>query len=242
MSQAPSLRPQSATTHWSLVLDLQGQDPKAAQASLLTLCLRYWYPVYAFIRRSGHDPERAHDLTRGFFQRLLRAEGSTITARRYVRFRQFLLAELHRFLANGQGALSSDDDTLQVPDRTEMEARLCAETGADQSPEELLRRSFALEMLGYAHKQLRREAQEAGRLAMFEALERYLGAEPQPGDYESSAQHLGLRPLFVAMAVQRLRQRFRELVDQELSETLAGPVELEAERQELMHALTGARP
>jgi RNA polymerase sigma-70 factor (ECF subfamily) len=231
-----------STTRWSMAAGLGDQDPVSAQACLLTLCLRYWYPVYAYLRRSGHAPDAAHDLTRGFFQQVLNSQSVRAGARRFGRFRQFLLAELHRFLSGDPPAPGPTAGELAAPPARELEARLSAEGARGESPEQLLCRGFALEILGAAQKQLRREAGEAGRLAMFEALERYLGAEPQPGDFECSGRALGLRPMFVALAVQRLRQRFRELVDQELAETLAGPDELQDERQALLQVLAGGRP
>lgn len=227
-----------ATTHWSLVARAHDDDPAAAHASLLGLCLRYWYPVYAYLRRSGHAPERAHDLTRAFFQELLRTDSARTAATQYGRFRLFLLAELHRFLSVDHAPTASSE-VLAGPSLQDMEARHRAEVAAVDSPEQMLRRGFAVEILGVAHKRLRREAREAGRLEMFEALERFLSIEPRPGDYDAIAQRMQLRPLFVSMAVKRLRQRFRELVDHELGETLASASDLEAERQALLQALHG---
>jgi len=40
------------TTHWSVVLEAQGQSP-AAQEALEKLCRTYWRPVYGFISRQG---------------------------------------------------------------------------------------------------------------------------------------------------------------------------------------------
>ncbi len=59
------------TTHWSIVLN--AQDPASPQASeaLGKLCRSYWYPLYAFVRRQGHDEATAKDLTQGFFAKLL---------------------------------------------------------------------------------------------------------------------------------------------------------------------------
>lgn len=230
-----------ATTRWSLAAGLDDPDPASAQASLLNLSLRYWYPVYAYLRRSGHAPEAAHELTGGFFRQLNDDHGARAGARRFGRFRQFLLAELHRFLSSDPPIEAPVVDA-GAPPALELESRLSADGNRGESPEQLLSRGFALEMLGSAHRQLRLEAAQAGRLTMFDALERYLGADPRPGDYECSGRELGLRPMFVALAVQRLRQRFRELVDQALAETLAGPDELEAERQALLQVLAGDRP
>jgi hypothetical protein len=227
-----------AATRWSLVLGAGDADPGTAHASMLTLCLRYWYPVYAYLRRSGHRADRAHDLALAFFARLLRDGIGDGDAARHGRFRLFVLAELHRFLsADHDGAPRLDPQ--EAPPLDEMEARHQAEARAQGSPEEILRRGFVVEVRGAAHRRLRREAAESGHVEMFEALERFLGTEPMAGEYESIAQRLGVRPLFVSMAVKRLRQRFRELVDRELGETLAGPGEMDAERSALMQALGG---
>jgi hypothetical protein len=111
-----------ASTHWSLVARAHGDDTSAAHASLLTLCLRYWYPVYAYLRRSGHAPEHAHDLARGFFQALMRSVDARDAATRYGRFRLFLLAELHRFLSADQ-APAEGTGALSGPTLAELEAR-----------------------------------------------------------------------------------------------------------------------
>lgn len=238
MSQADSIENRFASTRWSLVAGSGDSDPSTARASLLTLCLRYWYPIYAYLRRSGHPPERAHDLARAFFRELLRTGVGHPAAMRHGRFRLFLLAELHRFLSADPAQVPSDG-ALEGPPLAEMEARHRTEAAPERSPDEILRRGFAIEVVGAAHKRLRREATESGHLAMFEELQRFLSTEPHPGDYEAVAQRLRVRPLFVSMAVKRLRQRFRELVDRELRETLADAGEMDAERTALLQALDG---
>jgi RNA polymerase sigma-70 factor (ECF subfamily) len=227
-----------STTHWSLIAGLQDGDAAAAHASLLTLCLRYWYPVYAYLRRSGHASGHAYDLTRAFFEHLLREGAARTSAVHYGRFRLFLLAELHRFLSGNPVAVAMPG-TLDAPPLQELEARHQAETAPEGSPEQGLRRGFAVEILASARQHLRREAREAGRLEMFDALERFLSAESQPGDYDAIARRLQVRPLFVAVAVKRLRQRFRELVDRELGEILSSNEEMDAERSALLQALGG---
>lgn len=225
-----------AATRWSLVLGAGHSDPHTAHASMLTLCQRYWYPVYAYLRRSGHAPERAHDLALAFFARLLGDGIGARDAKRHGRFRLFVLAELHRFLS-----ADHDDaprlDAQEAPPLADLEARHQAEARTQGSPEEILRRGFAVEVMGAAHRRLRLEAAESGHVAMFDELERFLAADPHAGEYDAIARKLGVRPLFVSMAVKRLRQRFRELVDRELGETLAGASEMDAERSALMQAL-----
>ncbi|PYK14768.1 MAG: RNA polymerase subunit sigma-24, partial [Verrucomicrobia bacterium] len=53
------------TTHWSVVLEAQGESP-AAQEALEKLCRTYWRPIFAFLRRQGFPPEEAEDITQGF--------------------------------------------------------------------------------------------------------------------------------------------------------------------------------
>lgn len=133
-----------ATTRWSLVARTGAGDAATARASLLTLCLRYWYPVYAYLRRSGHAPERAHDLARSFFQQLLQDGVGHPSTIRYGRFRLFLQAELNRFLS-AQHPTSVTDATLEHPPLDAMELRHRAEASPERSPDEMLRRGFAIE-------------------------------------------------------------------------------------------------
>ena len=145
-------------------------------------------------------------------------------------------AEDHLVMAD-DAAHAPRDPALEPPPLQELESRHQSETLPLGSPEDMLRRGFAVEVLGAAHQRLRREAIEAGHLPMFEALARFLASDPHPGDYEQIAGRLQVRPLFLSMAVKRLRQRFRELVDYELSETLASGSDMDAERAALMQSL-----
>jgi RNA polymerase sigma-70 factor (ECF subfamily) len=80
------------TTRWSRVARAVGTDDAGARAALAELCAAYWYPVYAFIRRKGHGPDEAADLTQDYFARLL--ESGTVAAADPARgrFRAFLHA------------------------------------------------------------------------------------------------------------------------------------------------------
>ena len=108
---------------------------------------------------------------------------------------------------------------------------------ADDSPEQAYRRSFALEVLSRGLKRLRAEANQTGHADMCEALEPFLTREPLPGQYDELGHKLSMRPLTLVMALKRLRQRFRELVRDELADTVASAEELAAEQQALLAAL-----
>jgi RNA polymerase sigma-70 factor (ECF subfamily) len=244
MSQSPSQRVESgqpiafATTRWSLVAAAGG----AASASLAELCVRYWYPVFAYARRCGHPPETAQAITQAFFHQLVGERLKQVGERPPARFREWLLAELARFVAHdwkGEPVARPSTDLLPPLPAAVLEQRHRAEGAAPASAELGFRRSFALEVLGRALNRLRREAAQAGREAMFERLEPYLTVEPGPGDYAALAEALATRPLSLVMALKRLRQRFRELADAELAETVADADEFLAERAALLAALRG---
>lgn len=226
--------PQFANTRWSLVAALG--DGVSSQAPLLELCLNNWYPVYSYLRHSGHSPEGAQELTRGFFHYLIHSGATHAGATRYGRFRQFLLAELHAFLSQerGVGLVTTPIAPMSID---ELESRQRKDSAHADSPEQALRRGFALEIIGGARQSLRSEAREADRLAMFDLLERFLTTDPKPGEFEQAATQLAVRPVFIVMAVKRMRERFRELVDVELGDTVLNTDELSAERQALLEAL-----
>ena len=74
MAQTPTHSPRAGgfpTTRWSQVIAAGDPDAPHARQSLDELCNAYWYPLYAYIRRRGHAPEQACDLTQDFFARAL---------------------------------------------------------------------------------------------------------------------------------------------------------------------------
>ncbi len=225
-----------ATTRWSLVAAAGGE----ARAPLTELCVRYWYPVYAYARRCGHAPDIAQAITQAFFHRLVAERLRTVGTDRPPRFREWLLAELAQFVAHdwkGQPVATPNPELLAPLPAELLEQRHRAEGATGANADAGFRRSFALEVLGRALNRLRREATQAGRETMFEALEPYLTVEPGPGQYEALSGTLGTRPLALVVALKRLRQRFRELADEELAETVTSSDELEAERTALHAAL-----
>jgi RNA polymerase sigma-70 factor (ECF subfamily) len=163
-----------ANTRWSLVAALDNRG-SAALTPLLELCLRNWYPVYAYLRRCGHNPETAQALTRQFFDHLLNRGTGHGDGERFGRFREFLLAELHAFLSAERAPLSANAPAPPL-DIESLEARQRQDSVHAGSPEQALRRGFALEIIGEALRRLRGEALDARRLPMFESLERFLTA------------------------------------------------------------------
>jgi hypothetical protein len=209
----------SHSTRWSLVRELSAGHADS-RAQLYELCVRYWAPIHDYVRRCGHDEAAAHALSREFFEHLQR--DALPRASQHRRFRDFLHGELDAFLARKAGGAAG--------------ARAPGPTGRASS-DDTLRRDFALEVIGYSIARLRAEAADADRLPMFERLERYLSAEARPADIEREAHALGAKPLFVTMAIRRLRQRFRRIVDDELARLVTDHDELVDERAAMLGVL-----
>src|SRR5437588_6301038 len=119
-----------ATTHWSVVLEAQGESP-AAREALEKLCRTYWRPIYSFVRRQGIRSEEAEDITQGFFAQLLERRKFSAIRKEKGRLRSFLLGALRYFLADeqrramaikrGKGQRLIPLEELRADERIEME-------------------------------------------------------------------------------------------------------------------------
>lgn len=224
------------TTHWSVVLTAgDSRSPSAAQA-LEELCRTYWYPVYAFLRRDGKAPHDAEDLAQEFFARLLRLHSFAEVAPHKGRFRTFLLASLKHFLADARDAASARKrGGGQAPislDAATAEERYRLEPVTHVTPEVLYERRWLASVLEQALRRLGAEYGATGKAALFERLRAFLDTPTGDGEYQSAAGELGLNPGAVAVAVHRLRQRYRDLVRDEIAQTVSSPEEL---AEELRH-------
>lgn len=214
-------------------MQLAAAESPDARNALTELTQRYWYPVYAYVRRCGHAPQIAQDITRCFLNSLMRQfrDGQPLTAQGH--FRRFLLARLNAFLAaDWRDAIDEPTGDL-TPAPADLEPRYRRDNDGAISPEQAYERSFALEVLNRALKRLHSEARRTGHLAMYEVLKPYLAQDPGPGEYEALARSLKSRPLALVVALKRLRQRFRELVGEELADTVTSAEDLATEQQAL---------
>ena len=222
-----------ATTRWSVVMHTAASTAVDASVALAELVQRYWYPVYAYARRSGHTPPIAQDIARSFLSLLMRdfRDGDRLDAK--GEFRRFLLERLNAFLGGDwrDTVDAQNDPELRAPD--DLETRYQRDNADTGSPEQAYQRSFALEVIARALKRLRAEASRTGHLEMYSALEPYLAREPGPGEYEAVARQLASRPLALIVALKRLRQRLRELVGEELADTVTSSAELVKEQAAL---------
>ncbi len=220
-----------------------GQSGSAeADAALEKLCRTYWQPLYLYIRRQGHNPADAQDLTQGFFCALCEKNYAGMADREKGRFRSFLLAILNRFLGDARDRTNAikrgGGKTFISLDEQTGEELPALEPASDLTPEKEFQRNWAITLLRQALTALREESSATGKGAIFEELKPFLEGEARPGEYTAAGARLGMTANSVAVTVHRLRQRYRELVRAEIANTVAAPEEVDDELRHLFSVLS----
>ncbi len=228
------------TTHWSVVMTAQGRSP-AAQEALEKLCRGYWLPLYAFVRREGHGPEDAKDLTQEFFARLLERRDFDAVRREKGRLRSYLLVALKHFLSNerhrasaikrGHGQQPISLDEIIAHQRNELEP------AESVTAEQIYERRWALTVLDQVLARLGDEFRAAEKAPLFERLKELLADEPGRPTQAEIACELGMTENAVKQAFHRLRERYRQILREEIAHTVATPAEIEDELRHLIAVL-----
>jgi RNA polymerase sigma-70 factor (ECF subfamily) len=230
------------TTRWTVVLAAKRENSAEAAEALEGLCRAYWYPLYAYIRRRGHDPDEAQDLTQGFFAHLLASKGLASVDRRKGRFRCFLVASVNHFLANewdrAHAAKRGGAVSVLSLDEGVAETRYALEATTDLTPESLYERQYALTLLDRALQRLESEYAAADKSRQFDSLKGFLSYDESDRPYAEVGAALGLEASAVASAVYRLRQRYRQLLRQEIAQTVSGLADIEDELRWLFATLS----
>jgi RNA polymerase sigma factor (sigma-70 family) len=234
---------QFPTTHWSQVVAAANPAEPEARDALAALCRRYWYPLYAFIRRRGHDPASAEDLVQGFFAALLEKDGLSSVDRAKGRFRSFLMAACCHFLANRRDhdqALKRGGGRVFLPiDTPEAEDRYRRELTHELTAERLFERRWATTLLDHVLQRLGAEMSAVGKGHMFEAVKPALLGSVEKVPYDRLAAKLGCSESAARLAAHRVRARYRALLRQEVTSTLADPDAVDDEIRELFAAFAG---
>jgi len=230
------------TTHWSLVLAAVGSNEEAqGREALARLCQIYWYPLYAFVRRQGHGPQDAQDLTQEFFVQLLDKDYLGDVDRSKGKFRSFLLAVLKHFLskqwARGKTLKRGGGRPLLSLDTHSAEDRYRREPEDNATPERLFQRRWALTLLDRVLTLLCEEYEATGKQSTFEQLQGCLTRDRNLLPHAELAAKLEMTEGAVKSAVHRLRQRYRELLRDEIAQTVADPAEIDDEIRQLFSAL-----
>jgi RNA polymerase sigma-70 factor (ECF subfamily) len=225
------------TTHWTTVLSASSQLSPQAGEALERLCAAYWYPLYAYVRRKGHPPEDAEDLTQQFFLRLLQGNRLALAEPARGRFRTFLLTALNHFLINewikgGREKRGGDIDFL--PLYTENPENIyAAEPADDCTPETAYERRWAAAVMSHAFDRLKADY-SGDRARLLDALKPFVWGEKSQASQAEIAGALGLNPGAVRTAIHRLRRSYRELLRAEIAQTVATPEEVNDELRHLI--------
>ena len=231
--------PAFVTTRWTLVLRARGESPEA-KAALGELCAAYWQPVFQFIRRRRRDEHTAHDLTQEFFARLLARHGLDTVQQGHGRFRSFLLGAVKHFLADmhdredalkrggGKLAVSLDADDSDAPELPDT---------ATPCPDAVFDREWAVTLVNRAVGSLAAEHADEARRDQFATLKPWLLGEVIGFTQAEAAERLGWTENAVRVAVHRLRRRFRELIKQEIAQTVGDPAQVQEELRYLLEVL-----
>ncbi len=239
----PSERGVFSTTHWSVVLAAGQRESVRSAEALEFLCRQYWPPVYAFIRRRGHQPDDAQDLTQEFFARLLEKNFVASADAAKGRFRTFLLTAVTRFLVNekerAQAQKRGGGHAHFSLDDVRGEDGLRFEPADGATPETIYERRWAETVLEAVLARLRQEYETAGERERFEILKPFLAGERHPKTGAQLAAQLGITESSAYSAVHRLRKRYGELLREEIAHTVNRLEEVESELRYLAQVLSG---
>ena len=232
-----------ATTHWTVVLAAGKRHTPQSDGALEELCRTYWFPLYAYVRRRGHTKEDAEDLVQEFFARFLEKNYLAGLSAERGRFRAFLLAALKHFLANewdksqaqkrGGGAAHLSLDWQTADTKFQVAAT------NEPSPDKAFDREWALALLAKVIERLQQECAADGKAKLFEQLKIFITTGKGALSHADAAKKLGMDETAVRVAVHRLRKRYRQLLRDEISQTLADESQVDEEMRALFGAFSG---
>lgn len=229
------------TTRWTLVIRAGDHESPAAQEALQTLCQTYWYPLYAYLRRKGHPPANAEDLVQGLFAQLLRRKALQTVTQAKGRFRSFLLASLNHYVSDERDreqAARRGGCAIKVSlDAVQAEERYALEPIERLTPRELYDRRWALTVIEEVLDRLEEDYVGRGRADFFQSAKGLIHGDDGQPSYAQRAADLGMSEGAFKMAVQRMRTRFRALLLETVSQTVAAIGDAPEELRELLTAV-----
>lgn len=233
--------PSFPTTHWTLVQIVKGDDPKQAAMALEDICARYWYPVYAYLRRSGHSGPDAEDLTQMLFQKLVADDALKLARQERGRLRSFLIGMIRQVISrqnrHDRAEKRGGGHPVLSLDETVADERYALEPADLRDPERLYDRAWAMQLLETVRAALRASFINNNRLADYEMLEPYLGWDDAPAPFADLGRRLGSNETAARVLVHRLRKKFRELLESEISRTVVNEEDIAAELEWMREVL-----
>jgi RNA polymerase sigma factor (sigma-70 family) len=234
------------TTRWSLILSaVNGSEEQKARDALAELCRTYWRPVFSFVCRRGYSTQDAQDLTQEFFMTILKENWLHRADRSRGRFRSLLLKSLQNFLVNaaekahahkrGGGAefISWDDWMAEAPSQLSIPIQALESL----PPERIFDLAWATTVVEHAFQRLREECESKGKLWLFQALSSHLTDERDELSYAKLSAELGMTETAVKKQLHHMRQRYRSLLRDEVSQTVEDPADVNDEIRYLCASL-----
>jgi RNA polymerase sigma factor (sigma-70 family) len=240
--EAPTNQAAFTKTSWTVVVEAgDSKNPGFTQA-LETLCRTYWYPLYAYLRRRGFNPDDAQDLVQSFFLRVLEKGVLGHADQARGRFRTFLLKSLENFVANewqrSKAQKRGGGKQLISWDEMDAESRYQHEPGENFEPEVLFDKRWASTLLAKVLGRLRGEFEVSGRKALFQELRRHIWGQDTSTTYAELAVKLNMTTGAVHVTLHRLRQRYRELLRSEIADTVESSAEVDDEIRHLVAVMS----
>jgi RNA polymerase sigma-70 factor (ECF subfamily) len=227
-------------TLWSVVLRAKDPADPHRRTALNSLFETYWAPVYVYLRHKGHSPENAQDEAQGFFAHFYELEAIARVDRSRGKFRSYLLALLEHYLANEHRKAHAEKRGGGVAPRSLDFGRAETEVRIDpadpRKPEDAFRKSWAMSILEGAFERLRREFEEKGRKAEFEAMKAHLLAGEARPTHAAIAERLSIPMTDVANLLHRSRRRLKELIRSILRDAVDSEAELDEEVRDFFAA------
>ena len=228
------------TTQWSMVLSAGGPTTDSSVSALSQLCERYYFPVYAYIRNSGHNREDTEDLTQAFFERLLEKAILSHADPSRGRFRCFLLTAAKNFLHSQHQKQTAKKrgggQTILSLDYAQADEQFTQLASNELDPEKLFDREWSRMVIAKVIAQVRESCQGPEKVALFEALQSHLWSDSDAVPYPQLAEQLDLTLSAVKVGAFRLRARFREFFLAEIANTVGDDGEMEDEVRVLLQA------
>lgn len=232
-----------ATTRWSMVLVAGHNSSPDADAALATLCETYWFPLYAYARRRGHNANEAQDVTQEFFARLIEKDYVAAADPERGRFRAFLLTTFKHFLSKerdkGKAQKRGGGRSPLSLDFASGESRYVTGVTDTLTPEQLYDRQWTVALLDRVMRRLEEEMRESGKADWFDRLKEFIVGSSGGATYAKAAESLGATEAAAKMATHRMRKRYRVLLRREIAETVEHVADVEDEIRSLFATLSG---
>lgn len=226
-------------TRWSLVVEAQRKGDPGAECAFSDLCAQYWYPLYAFARRSGKSPADAEDLTQLFFQKLMEQNLLDKAEREKGRLRSFLLGAFKNVQSEEYRRANREKRggkmTSYSIDADEGEERFAGEpVSTGLTPEQAWERSWAVTLLDGVLGDLEAEYEKKRKIGQFNALKEHLAWNAADVSLSETAKKLGMTEVSLRVTIHRLRKRYRKLLEERIARTVESDDEVDEELNHLL--------